>query len=283
MNQRSELLFWFGAAVGATIGAIVFCGCTPGTWRVTEENDYFTLFNKDHDYTQGLTVSHDDKERRITAGQRIFTPVHKKLSPAPPGERPYAGYIFSEYRKLGVEVDGNRPYYGAEFGLVGPGAFGEEAQCGVHKLLGQGCPAGWPEQLNTEPGFILKAGSVIEQEAEFLFTKGSMLYNFDIEAGTISTALIMGSTVRYRLASWLYAFAGPQLHVVARDIFLDGNTFSDSSSVTRKWLFQEVTGGFEFLIPKMPRITWFMRVQSKQYDEQEGTYNYGGVEFAWEN
>jgi len=267
------------------IGALsLLCSCASGRWAVNEQNDYFTLFNKDHDYTQGLVVSHENENRSISVGQKIFTAVHKKESPAPSDERPYAGYLFTEFRKYSDEPPiGERPYAAVELGFVGPGALGKEAQCGVHRILGQLCPKGWPQQLDAEPGVTLRAGNTVTKATDFLFTNGEIVYDIEGELGNISTAFIIGSTVRYRLGNFLSAFAGPKLHLVARDIFLDGNTFQKSPSVTRNWMFSELSGGVVMDIPYFPRTTWFIKIQSKQYKEQEGTYNFGGVEFSWEN
>lgn len=270
--------------LGVFVLVAALSACAPGRWSVNEVNDYFTLFNKDHDYTQGLIVSHENENRSISVGQKIFTAVHKKESPAPSDERPYAGYLFTEFRKYSDEPPiGERPYAAIELGFVGPGALGKEAQCGVHKILGQLCPKGWPQQLDAEPGITLRAGTSITKSTDFLFTKGEIVYDVEGELGNISTGLILGNTVRYRLAPGLTAFAGPKLHLVARDIFLDGNTFQDSPSVTRNWAFSELGGGVVMDIPYFPRTTWFIKIQSKQYKEQEGTYNHGGVEFSWEN
>jgi lipid A 3-O-deacylase len=40
-----------------------------------------------------------------------------------------------------------------------------------------------------------------------------------------------------------YAFAGVHVRGVARDIFLDGNTFRDLRSVDRHWLVPEISAG----------------------------------------
>lgn len=265
------------------LSLIIFNGCAVGKYQLNEENDYFTLFNKDHDYTQGLELSHENEDRRILVGQKIFTPVHKKLSPAPDNERPYAGYLYSSYRVFNnnAQLD-EKPFTEIEFGLIGPNAFGEEVQCGFHKVVGQACPAGWPEQLHTEPGITLRAGNTIKKSSNFILFTGITDYSFEAEIGNISTAAHIGSKVNFELAPWVTFFAGPTIHLVARDIFLDGNSFQDSASVKSKWLYSDIAGGFEFTAHGWPNIEWFMKAQSKQYEEQEGTYNYGGVKISWD-
>lgn len=275
MDQSTKLI--------SCLTLIFLISCGPGKYILNEENDYFTLFNKDHDYTQGLELSHENHDRRILIGQKIFTPVHKKVSPAPAHERPYAGYLYSSYRVFDDEKEPDKkPFTEIEFGLIGPNAFGEEVQCGFHKMVGQTCPAGWPEQLHTEPGVTLRAGNTIKKASDFILFSGITDYSFEAEIGNISTAAHIGTKVDFQITRWLHFFAGPTLHLVARDIFLDGNTFQDSPSVESKWSYSEIAGGFEFKVNGWPTFLWFMKAQSKQYEEQEGTYNYGGVKISWD-
>lgn len=262
---------------------LTMTACGAGTYKLQEENDYFTLFNSDHDYTQGLMLSHQNEEREATIGQRIYTPIHKKLSEAPSNERPYAGYLFTRWDFYQPVVGENHPYLGFEAGIIGPPSLGKEAQCGVHSALGQACPQGWHDQLHTEPGLTLRAGNRIVRPASFLFTNGDVEYRVLAEVGNVSTALIGGTTLTYRVVPWASFFAGPDVHLVARDILLDGNTWRDSASIHKNWYYTEMTGGFKIDLPYLPAIMWYIRIQSKQYEGQPTAYNYGGVEISWQN
>jgi lipid A 3-O-deacylase len=262
--------------------SLFLLGCGPGTYSLKEENDYFTFLNNDSNYTQGVEFSHENDARHIGFGQRIYTPVHKKISDPLPDERPYAGYIYGAYtEKIQTDNPLTTARYGLEVGLVGPDAFGKETQCGVHSLLDQACPKGWHNQLKNELGLTFRLGLTHREPQEFLFTKGFLSSNLYLELGNISTALIVGSSVEYQLTPWLFFFAGPNAHFVARDIFLDGNTIDDSLSVNKKWYYSDLVGGLKLKLWNVA-IRWALSLHSKQYVEQEGSYHFGTVTISLE-
>jgi lipid A 3-O-deacylase len=248
-------------------------------WSFIEENDYFTFFNSDADYTQGLHIKRETKDEAFSLGQRIFTPLHKKIAPPDPKERPYAGYIYFRYdikEKLDEE---NEIFYSIEPGWIGPGALGKEAQCGVHKLLSQACPKGWPYQLHNELGLTLRLGVINTTYRDFFIFNGNHKNTIILEVGNISTAAHISSEVRWE-SKHLYYFAGPHLHLIARDITLDGNTFRDSPSVDKHHVVSELRGGIGAKYDAYA-ITWFIAVRSPQFSTQGSSYNFGGVEINW--
>ncbi len=266
--------------ITAIFSALV--ACAPGKYSLEETNDYFTFFNKDKEYTQGLRLSHSNEDREIAVAQDIYTPVHKKVAEPLPDERPYAGYAYASYRKFDPVTSESRLIYGLEAGLVGPHAYGEPVQCGFHKIVNQKCPAGWGNQLHDEPVLTLSLTGETNRPADFLFTRG-VLHNYTtIEVGNLSDAIIAGSSVQYNLASWVRAHVGPEIHLVARDLLLDGNTFRDSQSVDSKWHYETLNGGLEFILWDLS-IKWIISVSSPQFDEQGASYNYGSVTISWQN
>lgn len=260
---------------------IQIVACSPGKWSVTEENDYFTFFNKDNGYTQGLLIEKELETNRVGFGQRIYTPEHKRVAEPLPDERPYAGYLYGKIGKLDQTDFATRYVYEGEFGLVGPHAYGEEVQCGVHKLLGQRCPEGWHNQLKDEPTFTLRAALEKADPRRFLFTNGVLLTRAMIEVGNLSDKVQFDSIMLFHLADWISLYAGPRIHFVARNLLLDGNTFRDSQSVDTNWYYTEMTGALEFKI-KNTKIKWQLVVESPQFKEQSSSYNWGGVTVSWE-
>ena len=218
----------------------------------------------------------DDGEIRVgvALGQSAFTPSDITLADPPPDDRPYAGWL---YATIGLDVE--RPHASDQLsltlGVVGPASLAEQTQKSIHKVTGSPTPEGWDTQLHNEPGIVLAYQHLWRGLA------ASTLGSFDLDLtpyagdalGNVYTYANAGLMVRYgqRLSSDLgpiriqpgpagsaffvpaagfswYVFAAADGRAVARNIFLDGNTFQDSRSVDKEALVGDLQGGVE--------VTW---------------------------
>src|SRR5690606_16652475 len=156
--------------------------------------------------------------------------------------------------------------------MVGPSAMGEEAQRGIHQWLGAPDPQGWDSQLEDELAFAVsydrrwRALRVFGDffgglEADLTPSAGASLGTLRTEAraglaaraGQRIDSAYGPPGVRPSLAgvehfrggplAWSI-FAGVQGRAVARNLFLDGNTFEDSASVERNPLVLDMQTGF---------------------------------------
>ena len=76
----------------------------------------------------------------------------------------------------------------------------------------------------------------------------------------------------------IYAFAGVEGRAVARNIFIDGNSFRNSHRVNGKTLVGDVTVGFALLFGNRPvRMTYSFTWRSKEFDGQDGADKFGSV------
>lgn len=199
----------------------------------------------------------------VSLGQSIFTPEDIDAVPAPPDQHPYAGWLYMQLM-VGVEEPGEHlDTYELEFGIVGPSALGEESQRGIHQILGAPEPLGWDSQLHDEFAFAasfdrrwdpsalrVSIDALGGLEADLTPSVGATLGTLRTEA-RVGLAARIGQRidndygpprVRPSLSgvehfrgghlSWSI-FAGVQGRAVARNLFLDGNTFEDSASVDR--------------------------------------------------
>jgi hypothetical protein len=197
--------------------------------------------------------------RGLTVGQVLVTPTDIRLAAPDPRDRPYAGLLFA-----GVvwQRFGERHLTALKLitGVVGPASLAEQTQRGWHRAIGVKLPQGWDYQLRNEP--ILNAvwerrwraaqwGGSGNWGGDVLAVGGGMLGNVltqaygqvQVRAGwrvphDFGTSLIrgIGATPPARdHAPWgLHVFAGAGALGVARNITLDGNTFRDSRSVTKR-------------------------------------------------
>ena len=107
---------------------------------------------------QSLTFfhqSHEGLERNVTVtfGQQIYTPQDLNETGLIKDDRPYAAWLFLG---LGYQTraEDQLDTLEVQIGIVGPGAYGQEAQDFIHDLRGFEKFKGWDNQLRNEPGIV---------------------------------------------------------------------------------------------------------------------------------
>jgi lipid A 3-O-deacylase len=76
-----------------------------------------------------------------------------------------------------------------------------------------------------------------------------------------------------------YAFAGVDGRWVARNIFLDGNTFSDSHSVNKKPFVGDFVAGVTFTYQNV-RLAFTHVMRSREFDEQSAADRFGALSLS---
>ena len=245
-----------------------------------------------------------------SVGQKIYTPEVLAVgtgfvSVGPTGDqlqvndRPYAGFLsFDAHWERRGRVRGipTKDQVVWTLGIVGPAALGEEAQTWWHGIFDGVAPEGWRFQLDNEVVANLKG------ERQWLFRFGSragwkwdLMPSVGAEVGTVITSLNLGLETRlgfgevglFNLPSmkpgrdWgAYFYASARGRVVGRDIFLDGNTFSDSHSVEREVLRGEVSAGVGLRFRAFEgRVGWVRR--SIEFEQQDVPNQYLSVSGTW--
>lgn len=224
--------------------ALIFflVGCTDLTWRLNEANDFFKpVGNNDRNFTQGLQISATKTDGTNSsewyARQIFYTPSHKRLSDPISTERPYAGALLGGKTTTDVDASGTKNIRSYELGIVGPYAFAEQAQRVVHTLIGQDYPLGWDHQLGTEPVFQYRvatesAGNLVVKRG---YDIGNMFTQYwfgaRVQTGDVNSPGPMWPRIK-RQPNAVF-FAEILTRLVARNIFLDGNTFRSSRSVDK--------------------------------------------------
>ncbi len=281
---------------------LLLCSCS-GQWNVFEENDIFTPPGENHDtnYTQGLKITRTDEDGVSNGiGQTIFTPVHKQLTNPIPTERPYAGYLFAEHTATELPSSGVQNTFRYQLGIVGPHSYAQQAQDSVHRLIGDALPQGWDHQLHDEPA----ANIFVEQKrrADLYDNKYfsiDTIGNYGIDLGNVSTLTRVGAMFRLGVLPAdfgpvvitprakkpgteisYYVFTGSESRAVARNIFLDGNTFESSASVNKKPLVADIKGGFCFAYDKY-QVTYTLVHITEEWDNG-GSHNFGSINLGWE-
>ena len=244
-------------------------------------------------------------------GQLMFTPADRDRRTLDPDDRPYAGWL---YLGMGYHARTERRLNSVEFniGLVGPASLAKESQDLVHDVRGIGRFKGWDHQLSNELGLRL----TLERKyrlwdysfASLPAVSTDVITHLGLSLGNIATYANTGAEWRigYNLPKdfgtsslkpggdnsapgrgdigtrplQLQAFVSTDLRGVMRNIFLDGNTFSDSHSVDKRTFVANVAVGVA-MTHKRWRLSYAYVFRSKEFRGQPESQEYGAVSLAY--
>ena len=239
----------------------------------------------------------------------LYTPENISSRIQDSRDRPWAGWL---YLSLGMNTitDNHIDEVEATIGMVGPASFGEEAQKFIHRhVTSSPSPKGWSNQLDNEPGLMLAwqrswprslsadIGPLFFSAAPYAGVTLGNVYTY-ANSG-ISLRLGPGSEkwqdapVRVRPAmpgsgffeipasgwSW-YVFAGAEARAVARNIFLDGNTFSDSHSVDKNPLVSDLNIGLAITYDQF-RVGYTLNYRTREFEDQSDPQIFGALNFGY--
>lgn len=241
----------------------------------------------------------------LSLGHSIFTPFDTESREPLPDQRPYAGWL---YGGIGFVSDtGQRlDYLELQVGIVGPSAGGEMVQNEWHSLIGVKEARGWRNQLKDEPALQL----AYERKVRAWRTVTTNGFSADITPhvgvmlGNVMTSAAAGATVRFGMdlpqdygpprirpgltgstyfvpggpRGW-YVFAGIEGRAVARNIFLDGNTFRDSHSVSKLPLVGEIQAGVAVTLGEA-RLAYTHVLRSHEYRGQRNPDSFGSFSLS---
>jgi hypothetical protein len=243
-------------------------------------------------------------------GQNIYTPSDTQLRVPDPSDRPYAGWL---YAALGFAAYADRgprlTEFGAvelQLGVVGPSALGEQVQNNVHDFINVDRALGWDYQLKDEPGvnLILTRQYRLTHPFNAADPRGyaiGFVPGYSVSLGNVQTYASAGLTMRIgrNLLSdfgpprirpapagsgffqpdgrwgW-YVLAGFEGRAVAQDIFLDGNTWRDGPSVTKRNFVGDGNFGFAIILP-WTRLSYVHTFRSREFDEQKTPAEFGSL------
>ena len=244
----------------------------------------------------------------FSLGQNIYTPEDITLDDPPSNDRPYAGWLYAGFGLLsdnGTWLDKLE----LDLGMVGPYSFAKETQTEWHRIFGFNKPEGWGKQIKTEPGinlyyetsrrslFGLPVSKLIPIEnLGFDFTP-----HFGLALGNVQTHGAAGFTARFgkdlpadygppkirpnlpgsdfflpEVAIGWYFFGGVEGRGVARNIFLDGNTFRGSRSVDKYPFVADLQGGLAITFQRA-RLSYTHLFRTPEFKGQDGFDSFGSL------
>ncbi len=244
----------------------------------------------------------------FSIGQNMYTPSDIESFDLIEDDRPYAGwtYLSTSYHRKNEA----RQYMNfldtveIQFGIVGPESFAEDSQKLVHDIRDLERPNGWHNQLKNEPGleivferkwlfhsmemdrFGLNAtthmGGALGNVYTYLNTGLELRFGWNVPHDFgVSLIRPAGSTrLRIKDTFSIFLFGATNAKAVARDIFLDGNTFTDSHSVDKKHFVADVAGGIAVNYKKII-FTWTQILRTKEFKDQESRHSFGSIALSY--
>lgn len=241
-------------------------------------------------------------------GQDIFTPTETHAVNPPLTQRPYAGFL---YLGLGLmttdDEDRDLDQLEIQLGTTGPASLAQDAQNFVHSLLGQFTPAGWHYQLRDEPivqltyarsvkliepqsvlGLFFDAephwGAAVGNAYDYVNAGAMMRLGIalpDDFGPALMAPSLPGSTFFEPNAPFsAYVFAGVDGRAIARNLFLDGNSFETSRSVGNLPFVADVDVG-AVLATNWWRLSFTHVFRSKEYHGQNPADQFGSVNLTF--
>jgi lipid A 3-O-deacylase len=247
-----------------------------------------------------------DVRTRYALGQTMFTPLDKTLTNPLPTDRPYAGFLFGTF---GLAGDSGTHLDQLQFtiGVVGPMSLAGDAQNWVHGIIGDDKAKGWHYQLHNEPGLIIQ----YERSIKLIPPKSILGLIFDFEphygAAVGNVYDFANAGVMARLGFNLpgdygpmridpsmpgsnffeptggfsaYVFAGVDGRAIARNLFLDGNTFEDSRSVNKLNLVYDYDLGAAITFNAV-RLSYTYVIRSREYKTQPEMSKFGALALSF--
>jgi hypothetical protein len=259
-----------------------------------EAAEMFPLFPK------GATV-----RTTFALGQAMYTPSDITLRNPPQDDRPYAGWL---YGAVGLIAENGRELdqLQLQLGVVGPASLADRTQTEWHDIIGSDTPRGWSTQLKNEPAAVLTY-----QRSWRAFVAGEAFgFSFDATPhvggalGNVFTYLNAGATLRVgvnlpndygppriqpslpgngffqpRADLGIYLFAGLDGRAMARNIFLDGNTFADSRDVDKHLLVGDAQVGVAVTWRNV-RLAYTHVLRTEEFEGQGGEDAFGALSLS---
>lgn len=251
----------------------------------------------------------------VSIGQMILTPGDISREELITDDRPYGGWL---YGSVALHNKNNHKLSTIEIqaGLIGEWSLAQKTQDLVHEITRQEKANGWGNQIANEPGLAL----IYDRKLRILRRKdivrklgGDMIVHYGGVLGNVFTHINAGLEMRF---GWniptdfgtalirpagdthapadtsdprydssgtgfsLYLFAAASGRVVLRDIFLDGNTFADSHSLSKELLVGDYILGAS-LIYKQIKFSYAQVQRTPEFRLQESGQNFGSISISY--
>jgi len=254
----------------------------------------------------GVVREGADYRLGFSFGQNLYTPVNIATTLYQPKDRPYAAWLYAGVAFHVIDHERRYPMldvFELNLGLVGPAALGEDVQNGFHDLIDVAQANGWRNQINDEPGVnviwerrVRISSSVARRGwvADFIPHAGLALGNVftyanagaEARAGWCLPGDFGSNLIRpsgdsnpgreARAPFGAFVFCAVDGRAVARDITLDGNTFSDSPSIDKEPLVADLYAGIGLSTTNW-QLRYAQAYRTREFKGQRSAQEFGSI------
>jgi lipid A 3-O-deacylase len=273
-------------------------------------------FLPDVDAAKWCILCGDDAKEAIVRtgyaiGQDMYTPANIGSTRRQPFDRPFAGFLYGSrfahiaYSEPSLNAQ-RRDRVELTLGVVGPMALAGEAQKLVHRTFDWVRPGGWRYQLRNEPILQLRYESALRWpareggNADIVPRIGANLGNANISVdaevrgrigfnlkgfGVGSSDPAKAAASDRRFVQSFALFARAKGSAIARNIFLDGNSFRNNDiRIRSKSFVSELGFGFETRLRGRFSLTAQFTRRSSEFRDFRGFdaphQDYGSLTFG---
>ncbi len=249
-------------------------------------------------------LSHQQVEYFL--GQSIYTPDKTTEMARSPGDRPFGGWLYAGVSLAQETAHAQLDAFEISAGVVGPASLSRAVQGGFHSAIGEAEPYVGQYEIHNEPALLVAWDRRWKMGTEFSDGYGvDVIPSIGFTGGNVFTYANTGAIFRVGRSldtSWGAArvrptssptsfyslnpavpyvgfafFAGFEGRAVARNIFLDGNTFATSPSVTRNVFVGDLIGGMEIWTQAGTSLNFSMIYRTREYTTQPANALFGSV------
>jgi lipid A 3-O-deacylase len=247
----------------------------------------------------------------VYLGLSIFTPDHvTEQVVRTSSDRPFGGWLYTGVTLAQETARRQLDSFEVLAGVVGPASLAGETQTEFHRLINNGPPVINGFEIHNEPGLVVAWDRRWKFGVEFGDSYGvDIIPTVGVALGNVFTYGTAGAVARFGrglsttwgptlvrpgpsgasfisrdpTAPWwgFDFFAGVEGRAVARNIFLDGNTFQTSPSVTKEPLVLDVFGGAEIFTQSGYRLSFTLLQRSREYATQVKPATFGSITGAF--
>jgi len=159
------------------------------------DNDSFLGQGSDRYYTNGLFINFNtalkikdadtaklkNKILGFEVGQKLYNPQNGHIPGPTYIDRPFAGYLYAELNLNLLYANESNLKLGAQVGVIGPGAAGEEVQTFIHNTFGFYHLDGWEYEIHD--------GAQLNLSAEY----NKLLYRQSVIDASLTTKAALGN------------------------------------------------------------------------------------------
>lgn len=239
---------------------------------------------------------------------QIYTPSDLERTTLDEDDRPYAGYLNFEtalYQATPIQLHS----LVLQIGIVGKSSYMESLQKSIHQLTGSDTPKGWEHQLSDELTIGVNYNYKRYYDLEdILGLESTFIPEFGVNLGNASTKVYTGGLFRYgwgipsnfgafsinessysqiprskesREEKWMFCFnLGAKANLIAKDIFLDGNSNHPSHSVEKNNYTLSMVYGLSLSYKKFS-FDWVHNYITEEFVLQKKPHKFTSFQFSY--